>query len=347
MAIYGRFIEYYCSYFKSLTGQKGKYPEVVYRDFVQQHPWGETPQNEWTERGCTYPNGLRLGEGFTRIPISRLSHVTHNKEAGLIRSTVQNQGCYTFKSKQRLGKQYVTDHLPLGETYRHIERRIFSPITPCSLDDPVFPGYYSWWGISVSEWYRLGEGGEDLAGNIRQLRQRVEVSDVLSPEPRSRYGNNAFSIKLSDLLLSYKRSRTDIDERRHVYLRVGGTLRYKWEICYIVIVCLQQDHTLNDLPEIEDANDIIDHNGLINRQGKVVDYWQTPEFKAKYIVTSMKDDRGRYHSFSWEQVVFALYYPSDDLVLQCKEGQIKEGTVDHSDRICISTRNRVCPNNIP
>ena len=287
--------------------------------------------------------------------------MTHNKEAGLIRSTLTAQSpCYTFKPKQKLGKQYVTDHLPLGETYRHnkseSDDKQFRYI-PRSSDKPVFPGYYSWWGVSVSDWYReSGDSVECLRHEICQLnqgRQKVKVADVLAHEPRSRYGNNAFSIKLRDLLLNYKRSRKDrdIQEKRHVYLRVGGTLRYQWEICYVVIVCLQQEQedTLNDLPdlELEDAKEIIDHNGLINTKGEVMDYRQTPEFKAKYIVTSMKDDSGWYHSFSWEQVVFALYYPSEDLVLQCNEGQIKEETVDHSDRICISTRNGVCPNNIP
>ena len=276
--------------------------------------------------------------------------MTHNKEAEGIRSTVYTQGCYTFKPAQKLGKQYGDDSLPLGETYRHIERRIFSKI-PRSPDSPVFHGYYSWWGVSVTEWYREGARGVSLAEEIRRLqRQGVEVAEFVSPEPKSRYGNNSFSIDFSKLLLSYKRSRTDIQERRHIFLRVGGTLRYKWEICYVVIVCLQQDHEFNDLPTL-DEQDVIDHNGLI-QQGKVVDYWQTPDFKAKHIITSLKDANGWQTSFSWEQVVFALYYPSKDMSLQCKQDDMKEELVKHS--FCISTRgistrapDRKCPNDLP
>ena len=334
-----------CRYFES---QQRKNYEVIYSDYVQCHPWGKTPQDEWTESGYTYPlNGLRSQEagdidGLTRIPIQRLCHVTHNKQADGIRSTVSTQRCYTFKPAQKLGKQYGDNSLPLGETYRHIERRIFSKIHR-SPDNPVFHGYYSWWGVSVTEWYRESVHGVSLAEEIRQLqRQGVEVAESVSPEPKSRYGNKSFLIDFSKLLLSYQESRTDVEERRHVFLRVGGTLRYKWEICYVVIVCLQQDHELNDLPTL-DEQDVIDHNGLV-QQEKVVDYWQTPDFKAKFIVTRCNGVNG-WKSFSWEQVVFALYYPSEDMSLQCRKDDIKEEIITHT--FCISTQNKICPNDLP
>ena len=317
----------------------------MYRDYTQQHPWGETPENEWmsTNGGCTYPDDLREADGHTRIPIAMVCHVTHNREADLIRSSVATGQCYTFKPAQKLGKQYGDDRLPLGETYRHIERKLFSKI-PRSPDDPVFCGYFSWWGVSVTEWYR--ERGEHLAEKVRKLKsQSVEVADFLAYKQKSRYGNRAFTITFKGLLLSYKRSRVDIEERgRHVMLRVGGTLRYKKEICYVVIVCLQRDHAFNDLLTVDhDTQSIIDHNGLVNK-GKVVDYWQMPEFKAKYIVTSVRDSNGQYNGFSWEQVVFALYYPSEDLRLQCMMDEMKEEHVDHP--FCISTRSRKCPNDL-
>ena len=330
----------YCSDFELMQRQRGKYYEIVYRDYTQQHPWGKTPEDEWTNSTCTYPDILRGGDGYTRIPITTVCHVTHDREAALIHSSLATQQCYTFKPAQKLGKQYGDDRLPLGETYRHIERRIFGEI-PRSENDPVFSGYYLWWGISVSEWYK--ERGEHLAEQIQQLkRQGTDVAEFLTHEPKSRYGNNAFTIKFSTLLLSYKRSCMDIEERRHIMLRVGGTLRYKKEICYVVIVCLQQDHTFNDLVTI-DKVDIIDHNGLVNK-GKVVDYWQMPEFKAKYVVTRMRDCGGQYNGFSWEQAVFALYYPREDLTLRCKVDDINERCVEHS--FCISTQSGKCPNDI-
>ena len=264
--------------------------------------------------------------------------MTHNREATLIRSSIETQQCYTFKPAAKLGKQYGDDRLPLGETYRHIERRIFSKV-PHSQDDPVFPGYYCWWGLSTTEWYK--ECGENLLRSIAR-RPDVEVAEFAAFPPKSRYGNNAFTIGFRELLLSYKRSHTDIQEGRQIYLRVGGTLRYKYEVCYVVIVCLQQDHSLDDLDTI-DKQDItcIDHNGLVER-GKVMDYRQTPDFKAKYIISSMQ-----YQSFSWEQVVFALYYPSDDFRLYCNKDKVTEEQIEH--RFCISTQggpggSRRCPN---
>ena len=267
--------------------------------------------------------------------------MTHNREATLIRSSIETQQYYTFKPAAKLGKQYGDDRLPLGETYRHIERRIFSKV-PHSEDDPVFPDYYCWWGLSTTEWYK--ECGENLVSIAK--RPDVEVAEFAASPPKSRYGNNAFTIGFRELLLSYKRSRTDIPEVRHIYLREGGTLRYKYEICYVVIVCLQQDHSLDDFDTI-DRQDIIDHNGLVQR-GKVVDYRQTPEFKAKYIISSMKYQGFTWEHFSWEQVVFALYYPSEELTLCCNKDKVTEEQIEHS-LFCISTQSgpggrRQCPN---
>ena len=334
-----------CSYFES---QARKKYEVIYSDYVQCHPWGKTPQDEWTECEYTYPlNGLRSQEagdmdGYTQIPIQRLCHVTHNKEADGIRSTVSTQGCYTFKPAQKLGKQYGDDRFPLGETYQYKPKQQRFGRIPRSPDNPVFPGYYSWWGVSVTEWYK--GGGSSLAEEIRPLQRfkRGDVAEFVSPEPKSRYGNKSFSIDFSKLLLSYQESRTDVQEGGNVFLRVGGTLRYKWEICYVVIVCLQHDRVFNDWPTL-DEQDVLDHKGLV-QQGMVVDYLRTPVFKTKYIVTSLNGVNG-WQNFSWEQMVFALYYPRKDMLLWCGAEDMKEELVNHS--FCISTRNRQCPNDLP
>ena len=89
---------------------------------------------------------------MNRLRAGILTHLMakDNKEAEGICSTVFTQGCYTFKPAQKLGKQYGDDSLPLRETYRHIERQIFSKI-PRSSDNPVFHGYYSWCEVSVTE----------------------------------------------------------------------------------------------------------------------------------------------------------------------------------------------------
>jgi hypothetical protein len=273
--------------------------------------------------------------------------VTHNREAGFIRSSVETQPCYTFKPAAKLGKQYGDDRLPLGETYRHVEQRIFGKV-PRSEEDPVFQGYYCWWGLSTADWYK--ESSQNLLSIITR-RPDIQVAEFAASPPKSRYGNNAFTIGFRELLLSYKRSRTDIQERRDIYLRVGGTLRYKYEVCYVVIVCLQHDHSFDDL-DIIDGQDIINHNGLLQR-GKVVDYQQTPEFKAKYIVSSMRNQSYDWESFSWEQVVFALYYPSEDFRLCCNKDKVTEEHIEHNEyrSQCISTRagpggSRLCPNKI-
>jgi hypothetical protein len=270
--------------------------------------------------------------------------VTHNREAGLIRSSVETQQCYTFKPAAKLGKQYGDDRFPLGETYRHLEQRVFSEV-PRSEDDPVFLGYYCWWGLNTTDWYK--ESGQ----NLITRKPDVQVAEFAASPQKSRYGNNAFTIGLRELLLSYKHSRTDVQVQGDIYLRVGGTLRYRREICYVVIVCLQQDHSFDDF-NIIDRQDIINHNGLLER-GKVVDDWKIPEFKAKYIVSSMRNQSYDWEPFSWEQVVFALYYPSEDFRLCCNKDEVTEKHVEHNEyrSRCISTRagpggSRLCPNQI-
>ena len=94
-----------------------------------------------------------------------------------------------------------------------------------------------------------------------------------------------------------------------------------------MIVCLQQDHEFNDLPTL-DEQDVLDHNGLVQK-GKVVDYRRTPVFKTKYIITGIRNNYG-WQSYSWEQVVFALFYPREDMMLQCGSEYIKEEPIDHS-----------------
>ena len=272
--------------------------------------------------------------------------MTHNREAASIRSSVKNQQCYTFKPAAKLGKQYGDDRFPLGETYRHLQWMTFSKVDR-SQDDPVFPGYYSWWGLSTTE-----ESGQNLLSITKRTYVHVEMAEFTAFPPKSRYGNNVFTIGFRELLLNYKYSRTDIQERYcqgDIYLRVGGTLRYKYEICYVVLVCLQQDHGFDDFNTI-DGQDIINHNGLVQR-GKVVDYQQTPEFKARYIVSSMRNQSYDWERFSWEQVVFALYYPSNEFKLCCNKDDVTEKDIEHSNRFCISTRagpggRRQCPNEL-
>ena len=97
----------------------------------------------------------------------------------------------------------------------------------------------------MRDWYK---GGCQLLQSIS--RERVKgryVPGYLAAEPESPYGSVAFSIQLSDILRDYEKARNIQGAR--VCLKVGGTLRYRKEICYVVIVCLKDDNELRDMPK--------------------------------------------------------------------------------------------------
>ena len=340
-------------YFQELRKQKFKYYEVVYPGcYDKSHPWGEDPSLEW--HYYEYPNGVRESDGFTRIPIYDLCHVTHDLEADQICSNL-SQGYYTFRPAKKLGKQYGDDSLPLGETYRFDKAQNRYNELPHRPHLPVFPGYLSWWGVSVKDWYEGAHHdckAHDFVSNVEALgRQNVYVSGFLNPNPESSYGNNIFKASIHSLLHSYKESRIRSERSaalKQITFRVGGTLRYKHEICYVVIVCMEQDKDKFEplYPSIWGQN-VFEDNGMISQDGNVQDFSKIPEFKAQYIVNCIRDG-GRYNNFSWENIAFAFYFPSGDNEFRCSVDLVMKGNIRHSH--CISRRRSpssgkmLCPN---
>ena len=58
---------------------------------------------------------------------------------------------------------------------------MFSEISH-SPDNPVFPGYYCWWEVSGTEWYRGdSQHGEHLTSVTQTLqRQGIEVAEYVA-----------------------------------------------------------------------------------------------------------------------------------------------------------------------
>ena len=85
-------------------------------------------------------------------------------------------------------------------------------------------GYFSWWSIDSTE--------------IPPPRGLLSPSRQFSRE--SNYGKIKFSIKFDQIEKSYIKSYTfsDSDQHKILYKR-GGTLRYKKEVCYVIIVCIE------------------------------------------------------------------------------------------------------------
>lgn len=157
-------------------------------------------------------------------------------------STLHTDGHYTFKPHLKLGREYKYDGTPLGETYKQTVKGEYERVQRSKLN-PVLPGYLSWWGIDISPFYKT-ESGKRLSHHIEQIRrEQYYVPGYLKESTASMYGNNCFSVSFKDLLLSYQRARTDKPGHK-MQLKVGGTLLYENEICYVAVICLEGDEDI-------------------------------------------------------------------------------------------------------
>ncbi len=353
-------------YFKTLLSEKYKYYEVLIpNEFTPKQPWGSFPHDKWDELSdlrprlgqLRYPECLQKKDHLTtHIPIYRVSQITHDEPARSIDSTLP-QGHYTFKPRARLGKQgnlgeqatqdEATSYggASLGETYKQIGDERFE-LLQRSEASPVFPGYLSWWGIDVKPFYETQEGKE-LTSHINDIRRRrVYVPDYLNERASSMYGNNSYSLAFPDLLTSYQTARDD-KPGGEIQLKVGGTLLYKHEICYVVMVGLKGDEELAAMPYMGNYKYCMpfQQNGLITSEGVIFDQQKVPNFRAASIISSLEDIK-----FNWEQLVFALYFPNPEQELTCQKELVQTSSVDH--KLCISTQpppnggKWVCPNKL-
>ena len=113
---------------------------------------------------------------------------------------------------------------------------------------------------------------------------------------------------LEDLLSNYKISRSDM--QGEICLKMGGTLRYRYEICYVVIVCMEGDN-VGGMPAITtEGMPQFDPNGLVDDKGIVVNIKAIPDFSIQSIVKKNNKE-----NYDWEQLVFGLYFPAH--MLRC------------------------------
>ena len=282
------------------NGKRRQYEVHYHHTYVPHHPWGATPSKD-----TVFP-----------MPASRLCHATHNQQASHIAS--RGDGYYHLTPREKVGKSYVEGGCPLGESYRCILTQTPDAHTPCYRyipdTEPVFPGYYSWWGLALDP----------------QISLPWIESECLPPylkrPPESVYGGNAFESDFPDLLQSYAASRgCGVED---IYLKVGGTLRYKREIAYVVIVCTSHDlGALNIYYPITHAPpDVFDPSGLVDDDGKVIDMARVPYFTTCYVNTYT----------SYETLNFAFYFSSPLEDFKCPSSTVEVHPIDHP--FCIRTQ---------
>lgn len=353
--------------FKRKHAEKDLYEIYYPGKFTQVHPWGTTIDDEWDEAisgdpfcyYCIQGDLLSKLKGL-RFSISKLCHVTHNEQAQRIQPNSLDSKHYIFKPKQKCGKEYIFDGRPLGETYLNIvpfcDTKKF-PGNPTAPDEmqyqkipgahPVLPGYYSWWGLSLED--QFPRFVTDTVHSLEQMG--TYVAGYVKTPPESSYGNNAFCLTLHNLLKSYADSRQRLMSKIH--LKVGGTLRYRYEVCYILIICAEDDlKTLSNFKDLTQDGDILvnrvlNPNGLVGQDGGVINPRAIPTFTPQHVISWYSGTR---KSISWEGIAFAFYFPSGDLTLKCPTETIEQREISH--RFCTSTqpptdpwaKKWVCPN---
>ena len=237
-----------------------------------------------------------------RVPILKLAHVTHDTEAAQI--MIENNFRFTVADKR--GRAFGQ-----GSRMWNADTNTFDIIDP---DTTLFEGYYSWWSPYAYD-YDLPQYHPNRADCIspaiinREIlepsRNRVEayVANYLKHPAESIYGDCIFHFDFIDLLDAYVKSRAS----ETVFIKIGGTLRYRGEICFFLIVCTEKDKL--DFPPLGTDNEYFETNGLINDRGEVRTRYKRANFHPRHIIqwSRVKDEAQKYHSYI--ATAFAFYYP--------------------------------------
>ena len=198
----------------------------------------------------------------------------------------------------------------------------------------LLPGFYSWWGIHLSEpdqsLLALSEAERDTL-----KKERVYVPNYISQS--SNYGNNCFYSSYEDALESYATSRETATSQ--LCFKVGGTLRYRHEICHVVIVCKQDDTALSSYAAIQDDTALSSYapitiarvrkqENLVDGKVKNVDHYN---FQAQYVISKIKEK-----NVSYENLAFAFYFPTNSC-LRCRKGSVQRCSIEHTEKQCTKT----------
>ena len=295
-------------------------------------PLCSCPQNGWSKVKPQFIKRPIFNETEkTTIPIDMVRHVTHQKQAGDIKPH-GGQTSYTFQPKVKYGKEHVYTCKEEEGSYKKDPKNTSQKI---ENDKRVIEGNLLWWGVDAFSWYKSDDArGREFGSAAAVLYENnVHVSPFMCIPRESPYGHCGFIVNFKDLLKYYKQSRTDVVNisNQAVFLRVGGTLRYQNEICYVVIVCTKHDDELECYPSLFTQPGIFDHKGLLLSSGEVrPEFFESRasiDFKLKHVI---KCAPVRQYS-CYEVPAFAFYYPEENTTssLECPKEVVTEVKIDH------------------
>lgn len=249
------------------------------------------------------------------VVIQYAQHSTHSPEMDQILDN--KPGTASFNGAAKVAKVSHKDNKPCVQTWRNEGHNLVQ----CHLEENVLGGSYIWFGAP--------DRIDDSPQHVFREEQASEEEFRNSCKVESRYGMHTFVTDIHKLLQAYQEqiangqvSNGNIAPR--VVLRCGGTLLYKWEVCYVVIVTYQDDGIHDAFPPVTDPS--------------IYDNAKSPLFNWCTLV----DDEGCYgkgnhypvflprhekldHSHYWDQVVFAFYLPPGKQLILPKDSLVGGG----------------------
>ena len=208
------------------------------------------------------------------FPITRVVHMTHSHEKDKIWD-IDNQTAH-FKPKFKCAHDTFKASEWMQDCY------LFSQVDDRS---PVLPGKYVWFGMKPS--FPVDDDFEP----------HVDLSDVEWASERSRYGPWVFDLLYSDFINIYQHRITEYHPGERVSFRIGGTLRYRHEICYVVVVTHTGDELHSSFPIVRFRDKPILFSEDLTTPPCFYP-WCVPVTKKGYLWSELAD---------WDHVVFAVH----------------------------------------
>jgi hypothetical protein len=250
-----------------------------------------------------------------RVPILKLAHVTH----ACNETEIITENSYEFEANKKYGRKNHQSRVYRDDAYDVIDHNTL-----------MFPGYYSWWSPCAYEYNIPPEHPQATncltPSKIESLKKEgiyYYVPGYLQNPPSSFYGDRVFHLDFQHLLGAYAGSRQcDITE---ICFRIGGTLRYHYEMCYVVIVCTTGDHL--DFALLQPFNDKFEANGLFCDDGRLINSTAIATFHPQNIISWMGGQ-----SYSYATAAFGFYYPDQKLIVTRENTNRSE--IKHDPKFC-------------
>lgn len=238
-------------------------------------------------------NGRESAPGDT-VKIRYVQHATHTVE----KDQIWDKAKATFKGRMKEVKcSYKT-----GEACVQTWQGKGDSLVQLSVKKWMLPSHYVWYGVPDCK--------HDSLQLVVGKEQATEEEFRQDWKLESRYGMHSFVVNIHKVLQAYRESvghcLGNITPR--VVLRCGGTLLYRYEVCYVVIVTYIGDEIHDSFPPVTDPScddgkpPLFDWSPLLDDSGCYT------EERGGYPTFTPRHKK-IHHSQYWDQFVLAVHLP--------------------------------------